>query len=218
MGTVSAYLVSDIRPHQHGHTGVLTQRPNVAHCRNRPFHHLLITEKKKERRNIIVKDVNGHKLQLPIFQIKSSYFWIRVMGVIFQRSSSSSNVALVTILFFSSSGMKFSMIRCLVGTTQMFKGQWNDILNYSPSCRSKPVSRAGYCSKMIPIPWVRYRFLNDTFFNTNFMKSVLTRLHYLKKHCLYFVQLVDIYTDSKTHLLSHCTKGQNISNTINQCK
>ncbi len=38
----------------------------------------------------------------------------------------------------------------------------------------------------IPIPWVRYRFLNDTFFDTNFMKSVLTRLHYLKKLCFYF--------------------------------
>ncbi len=31
----------------------------------------------------------------------------------------------------------------------------------------------------ILIPWVRYRFPNDTFFDTNFMKSVLTRLHYL---------------------------------------
>ncbi len=36
--------------------------------------------------------------------------------------------------------------------------------------------------KKIPIPihWVRYLFLSDTFFNTNFMKSVLTRLYYLK--------------------------------------
>jgi len=49
MGTVSAYLVSDIRPHQHGHTGMLTQRPSVADCRNRPFHHLLITEKNNKR-------------------------------------------------------------------------------------------------------------------------------------------------------------------------
>ncbi len=32
----------------------------------------------------------------------------------------------------------------------------------------------------IPIHWVRYLFLSDTFFNTNFIKSVLTRLHYLK--------------------------------------
>ncbi len=122
-----------------------------------------------------------HKLQLPIFQIKSSYFWIRVMGVIFQRSSSSSNVALVTILFFSSSGMKFSMIRCLVGTTQMFKGQWNDILNYSPSCRSKPVSRAGYCSKMfdtdtlssIPVP-ERY-FFQYQFYEISFNKITLSQ-------------------------------------------
>ncbi len=70
----------------------------------------------------------------------------------------------------------------------------------------------------IPIPWVRYRFLNDTFFDTNFMKSVLTRLHLSQKTLFLFFQLVDIYTDSKTHLLSHCTKEQNISNTINQCK
>ncbi len=46
--------------------------------------------------------------------------------------------------------------------------------------------RVGYRSKIsIPIPWVRYRFLNDTFFNTNFMKSVLTR-YTLSQKIFYF--------------------------------
>lgn len=64
MGTVSAYLVSDIRPHQHGHTGMLTQRPSVADCRNRPFHHLLITEKNKKHYSDEARDDDGHKITL----------------------------------------------------------------------------------------------------------------------------------------------------------
>ena len=42
---------------------------------------------------------------------------MRVMGRIFQWSSSSSRNALFTILFFSSVGMKFSMMRCLADRT-----------------------------------------------------------------------------------------------------
>lgn len=75
MGTVSAYLVSDIRPHQHGHTGMLTQRPSVADRRNRPFHHLLITDTKTERRNIIVKKHRmsiDRKIYFPSFKFPKS--------------------------------------------------------------------------------------------------------------------------------------------------
>ncbi len=38
----------------------------------------------------------------------------------------------------------------------------------------------------IPIPWVRYQFLNDTFFDTNFIKSILIKLHYLKNVAFIF--------------------------------
>ncbi len=31
-------------------------------------------------------------------------------------------------------------------------------------------------------------------------------------------KLVEVYTDSKTNLLSHCTNKQNVTKTINQCK
>ncbi len=116
--------------------------------------------------------------------------------------------------------------------TEPLKGHWQKIKNEDfrvrtrNYCAHEKLSRAHEkrfaCSRVglgivqkfsisipIPIPWVRYRFLNDTFSDTNFMKSVLTRLHYLKKLWVYFFQLVDIYTDSKTHLLSHCTKELN---------
>ncbi len=65
----------------------------------------------------------------------------------------------------------------------------------------------------IQIPWIRYLFLDYTFFRYQFYEDYI-----IKKMLVLFFQLVDIYTDSKPHLLSHCTKEQKISNTINQCK
>ncbi len=68
-------------------------------------------------------------------------------------------------------------------------------------------------SKSIPIPVL------ERYFDTNFINSILTRLNYLKKKKkVLFFQLVEVYTDSKTHLLSHCTKEPNVTNTnqINQ--
>ncbi len=83
------------------------------------------------------------------------------------------------------------------------------------------VHRAGYRSKIfdidtdtlssIPVP-ERY-FFRYQFYEISFNKITLSQ-----KTLVLFFQLVDIYTDSKTPLLSHCTKELNISNTINQCK
>ncbi len=82
------------------------------------------------------------------------------------------------------------------------------------------ISRAGYRSKnfdidtlsSIPVP-ERY------FFRYQFYEISFNKIYIISKiFGFIFVQLVDIYTDSTTHLLSHCTKEQNISNTINQCK
>ncbi len=60
----------------------------------------------------------------------------------------------------------------------------------------------------ISIPWVRYRFLNDSFFDTNFMKSVLTRLHYLKKLVFFFSACWHLYRlkDSSPEPLHKGTK------------
>ncbi len=81
------------------------------------------------------------------------------------------------------------------------------------------MTRAGYRSKIsetdtlssIPVP-ERY-FFRYQFYEISFNKITLSQ-----KTLVLFFQLVDIYTDSKPHLLSHCTKELNISNTINQCK
>ncbi len=64
--------------------------------------------------------------------------------------------------------------------------------------------------KSIMIPWLRYRFLNNTFSDTNFMKLILTRLHNLqkKKNCFYFFSFLTFIQIQR--LLSHCTKEQNI--------
>ncbi len=45
----------------------------------------------------------------------------------------------------------------------------------------------------VPIPWVRYRFLNHTFFDNNFMKSVVTRLHSLKNFGFIFSACWHLY-------------------------
>ncbi len=65
------------------------------------------------------------------------------------------------------------------------------------------------CSILVPEQYVsRYQFYEISF----------NKITFSQKKLVLVVQLVDIYTDSKPYLLSHCTKEQNISNTINQCK
>lgn len=62
-----------------------------------------------------------------------------------------------------------------------------------------PTLVSGYrskCSISIPIPCLRYRFLNNTFFDTNFMKSILVRFHYIlpkKNLWFYFFSLLSFF-------------------------
>ncbi len=51
----------------------------------------------------------------------------------------------------------------------------------------------------IPIPWVRYRFLNDTFFDSNFMKSVF-RIQNRSRGCQTLINLRRA-ASSRTHLV-----------------
>ena len=44
----AAHFVSHVRLHHHGHASVVTERPPVAHCRQRPGHHLMFTEAESE--------------------------------------------------------------------------------------------------------------------------------------------------------------------------
>ncbi len=122
-------------------------------------------------------------------------------------------------------------IKTFVDLSDEFEECWSDLVWFW-SCLSLNPSRswsclgldtrAGYHSKFfdidtdtlssIPVP-ERY-FFRYQFYEISFNKITLSQ----KTLFFNFFQLVEIYTDSKTHLLSHCTKELNISDTINQCK
>lgn len=48
----AAYFVSHVRPHHHGHASMVTERPPVAHCGQRPGHHLMVTEADTESKSV----------------------------------------------------------------------------------------------------------------------------------------------------------------------
>ncbi len=63
------------------------------------------------------------------------------------------------------------------------------------------MTRAGYLSKKFDtdtIPWLRYRFLNDTFFRYQFYEINFNKitLSPKKKTLVLLFQLLDVYTDS----------------------
>ncbi len=80
-------------------------------------------------------------------------------------------------------------------------------------------ARAGYCSKNFDTDTLSSILVPERyFFRYQFYEISFNKITLSQKTLVLFFQLVDIYTDSKTHHLSRCTKEQNISNTINQCK
>lgn len=89
----------------------------------------------------------------------------RVMGCSFQLSSSSSRNDLFMILFFSSKGIKFSIIRCLHATTKMR----NIPAHISPNTQSSHLWKEKGIRSMMVLLWC---MPSSVFVAANFQSSV----------------------------------------------